>query len=290
MKIYYIDSHESFNKYFPVLDVVSAIDSVPKTHLIGLDCEMICKQNYPESFEKITWVKNKTDVVVCTIQIAVEDICFFIELKGLGPDLPPNLIKIFKNDMWTKVGVGVTRDLDYISNNFLIGTCGGGIDILNICLISKFPNANLANLAKHFVGMELDKTVQIGDWTQDQTDKSIEYGCKDAIASYKVFMKIMEPSINFISSFSTKSTIETVPSAKPEPAKTVAKSLSNEDYISRINIHMTTNNLSRPNVNIVAFSDGFKCTVKYNGKIKTGIGKSKKDAKHKAFQELFNNL
>ena len=97
-------------------------------NIVGLDSEHICKDNYPESFDKsLNWVLDNTSikVVTCILQISSKNVCMVINLVNLGPVLPKKLMKLLKNESWIKMGVGIDNDMQILSQNYNLGYCSG---------------------------------------------------------------------------------------------------------------------------------------------------------------------
>ena len=167
-KVYIITSTKEFNDTFHRLEDEARIDSTPNIFMVGMDVEMINKTNH-ESFKNSgKWVENTNcSVVVCTIQIAVEETCFIYHLSKMGKPLPKKLINLIVSDSWIKGGIGISNDLKHISNNYNLGHCGGEMEIKNIALLGNIANPNLANLSRKILGINLIKDSTTSDWSSD---------------------------------------------------------------------------------------------------------------------------
>lgn len=286
MKIYVINTHTDFNKHYSLIEKLSSIGSTPDIHLIGMDTEMIHRKNYPESFETAKkWVINSSsDIIVCTIQIAIEDICFIIKMNDIGPDLPVGLKKMITSENWVKVGVNITNDLKQLCSNYNLGYYSGEIELMNICLLAKFQNPNLSNLYNTFFGEKLDKGNTIADWTKELDEKSINYAAMDASASYKIFNVIIKPSIDILKSKTT------IPYQNVQINNVQINNVSQSDYISRLNCISDARNKEKPTYEINNINSEFICTCTYDGLTATGNGKSKKEAKHNSAENMFKQL
>ena len=197
-QIYIVDSHTNFNKYFSLFESNIKETSNPTAKIIGFDTERINKSNFPESYNKADWVKNKCNEIVCTIKIANENICLIICLKDLGKDLPNKLVKLITSESWIKVGIGVSNDLRFLSQNYNLGHCLGAIDILSLSYIAHVKSPNLSNLSKIILNKHITKTHAISDWSLDLNKNLIHYAAQDAFASYMLFMRIINPTITYL--------------------------------------------------------------------------------------------
>lgn len=200
---YLIRSLDEFHKYLPLLKKDSLING--KIHAIGLDAEYICKANHPISFSNShKWVVTSSNTAVCTIQMASPTICFVINLVNMGLPFPNKLSKILVSDGWIKFGVGIDNDLRILSQNYNLGYCGGVVDLKSLALISRHSNPNLECLYNQFLGEGIKKSNKSSgktDWgTGELTNEQIEYAAKDAIMSYKLGLKMMEPLLQKASS------------------------------------------------------------------------------------------
>jgi len=197
-KISVVTNREQFNSLFNEFRDSAKISENPHIFFIGLDIEYICKDNNPTSFSKcLSWVKNADNkIAVCKIQLATNTMAMVIDLCKFERDLPQNLIKILISDSWIKTGIGISNDLSYLSINFDLGQCNGGIDLKIIAQLRGCQSPNLFDLyqsvadfkytdfvEKHKKKSGLDGRI---DWSMDMTFEQIEYASMDAIMSYKV--------------------------------------------------------------------------------------------------------
>lgn len=222
---YLIRSLDDFHKYLPLLKKDSLINN--KIHAIGLDAEYICKANHPISFSNShKWVENPSNTVVCTIQMASPTICFVINLVNMGLPFPNKLSKILVSDGWLKFGVGIDNDLRILSQNYNLGYCGGVIDLKSLALVSKHSNPNLECLYNQFLGEGIKKSNKSSgrtDWGAGElTNEQIEYAAKDAIMSYKLGLKMMEPLLQKSSSIEIN--VENVVNTSPIISELCSKS------------------------------------------------------------------
>ena len=235
-KVYVITSLKEFNETFHYLEEAARIDSTPNIFMVGIDVEMINKTNH-KSFKDIgKWIENPDcSIAVCTIQIAVDDMCFIYHLPKMGKPLPKKLSNLLINDSWIKGGIGVSNDLKHLSHNYNLGHCGGEIEIKNIALLGNINNPNLAHLSRKILGINLLKDSTSADWSQDLSVDMIEYASRDAMVSYKILKKCMEPTLKYLhkSIHETPFNMTIIKSSDSDNDK------DSEDWVSRLNIYLS---------------------------------------------------
>lgn len=201
LKIIVVQSSEQFHliydefKNSAKLDLLDKnLESTNEKFLIGLDTEYISKDNNPESFSKCyNWVHRVKKIAVCKLQIATEKISLVIDLCKFEKQLPDNLVKIITSESWIKTGIGISNDLKYLSYNFDLGQCNGGIDIKQFaemkgCLSPNLLNIfqNIAGTYDHHIKKSKKKDNFTFDWSLDMSMEQIEYASMDAYMSYKI--------------------------------------------------------------------------------------------------------
>ncbi|AYV83288.1 MAG: double-stranded RNA binding motif-containing protein [Hyperionvirus sp.] len=197
LKISLVNSKEQFNVLFGAFRDSARIRTTPDMFLIGLDIEYICQANNPRSFSRcLSWVKKADKIAVCKLQMATESQVIVIDLCKFGADLPDSLRKILTCDSWIKTGVGISSDLSYLSYNFDLGHCNGGIDLKLIAQLIGCRTPNLFDLYQSttdkkyidFVEKHKKKSGLNGriDWSMEITAEQIDYCVMDAVMSYKV--------------------------------------------------------------------------------------------------------
>ena len=192
-----IESIDDFIKIYPKLEKASIYyQETTSIRLIGLDCEMISKNNVNDTYEKYLSehleVIPYNDIIICKIIIYTEGICIIIDL-GKFDDIPKQLIEILKNDSWIKTGVGISNDLIILSHNYSLGMLVGCIEIKNIGIICGIPNPNLLELYKLLINdnhMSKSKNTSF-DWSQELTLSQIKYARNDGYMSYMIGKKIL---------------------------------------------------------------------------------------------------
>ena len=132
--------------------------------VIGLDCE---------------WDWRNPASQVDLIRIATTEVTpFFHQFDRL----PPELIKILKNEKIKKVGVNVKDDLSRISTKF-------NAEINGAWDLRQKNNESLAAMAFRVLGYRLDKSdfVRRSNWSQILTTRQIEYAAADAEVSLLLY-------------------------------------------------------------------------------------------------------
>jgi dsRNA-specific ribonuclease len=154
-----ITSKVQFDSIFNDFKESAKISSNPHIYMIGLDIECISKDNN-KSFDKcLQWVNQADTIASCKLQIASKTHCLVIDLCKFEKILPENLIKILTSESWIKTGVGISKDLDTLSYNFLLGQCNGAIDVKTYASIYGINNPNLADLYKSVTGISVNKNI-----------------------------------------------------------------------------------------------------------------------------------
>lgn len=202
MKTYVVNSKEKFDLLYPELKKSAFTGSTPATYLVGFDVEYLSKANFPESFNKssswITHYDKDHCNTCCLIQLATSDMCLVVNLVQLQQCIPNNLFNIITDECWIKVGVGIELDLKHLSLNYGLNHCSGGVEIRNLALMANYKTPNLEYMFNRFVGFYVKQKSGVSDWSQPLTESDVVYAARDAIMSYQIFKKIMEPTIDYM--------------------------------------------------------------------------------------------
>jgi hypothetical protein len=196
MSIEYIDTLAQFDSKIGSFKDRSKISTNPVMYHIGLDCEYITKNGFPESFKNSSsptgWViQSSHDISVCTLQIANDKECLVINLTKFNKVLPNSLMEILRSGNWIKTGVGIDLDMMYISDNFQLG-CNGHIDIRTHAILSGIVSPSLQNLS----GVEKPHTFSQRDWSQEMTLANLKYAGSDGFQSHKLGKQLLSVSKN----------------------------------------------------------------------------------------------
>jgi hypothetical protein len=207
MDTYIVRNIEDFNKVYHLLKSSAAVGSIPERYMVGFDIEYISKSNHRESFDKVNWVSKSSNIdnVVCLIQIATSTICLIIHLPSFTyQNIISNrrLVNLITKDSWIKVGIGIDNDLNIVSQNLGLGQCGGGIELVNICLLAKISKPNLISVYNRVFNDNIDKDSSICDWSQFLDERSIEYAARDGYYSYMLGKSILQPAIDKLANIS----------------------------------------------------------------------------------------
>lgn len=294
MEVYTINTIEEFHQYYPYLKDSARTGSVPDTFLVGFDLEFICRDNQPESFEKASQWLESTDFnfATCLVQIATNTICLVINLVEMKKPIPKNLLKIFKNSCWVKVGVGIDNDLSILSKNYLLEHCEGGIELKNLALIAGATSPNLESLYNRVFGEHVKKGSSICDWSQDLTEEQLSYAAKDAIMSFQLGDAILRPSFEFINkSVLKKSSRLEINFVNDNGKKGEIKDPTRINYIGRLNELGQKKSLELPKYEQVDRPLDNNCTFQFkcsfSGFEAIGSGHSKKEAKQNSAKEVY---
>jgi hypothetical protein len=195
-KIHVINSAFEFNQVFKEFQKYARLSEEGKAFMIGFDLEFINKDCYPLSHAKVTWVSKKHPIVPCVLQIAAPSMCLVINLTKFGPKLPKNLLKIIQNKCWIKYGVSVDNDLQYLSQSYELGHCGGCMELTNFAELGGIASPSLKNLTFLLLGINIGKKAGLCDWSEPLNTKRVIYAAQDAIASLYCGIVLVRPVVN----------------------------------------------------------------------------------------------
>ena len=135
---------------------------------------------------------------ICLLQISSLKVDYVFDAFKLGENLAKMIAPIFSSWKILKLFHGSDTDLKWLKSCL-------GLDLVNIydtsraeMHINKFKTApSLLNLAKQYLGFELDKSYQISDWrVRPLPSAMLEYARKDASTLLLLFVKQNEIIIN----------------------------------------------------------------------------------------------
>ncbi len=320
-----IESIDSFIKVYPKLEKASIYYQDASTiRLIGLDCEMISKNNLIETYEKYLLEHSEitpyNDIVICKIIIYTEGLCIIIDLAKFNC-LPKQLIEILKNDSWIKTGVGISNDFTILSHNYSLGMLVGSIELKNIGLLCGIQNPNLLELYKLLINdNQIAKSKNSSfDWSQELTLSQIKYARNDGYMSYIVGKKILQQLCPIIQN-TIKQNIENNITQNITKTKNSRSTSSDDDnlsdngnvsennnyddiliekmelndninYIGKLQEHSQKNNIPLPKYEecgVLESSGQFKYNCFYQDHSISGVGKTKKEAKRQSAYLMYN--
>ena len=322
-----IESIDSFIKVYPKLEKASIYhQDASIIRLIGLDCEMISKNNLIETYEKYLSEHSEitpcNDIVICKIIIYTERLCIIVDLAKFDC-LPKQLIEILKNDSWIKTGVGISNDFTILSHNYSLGMLVGCIELKNIGILCGIQNPNLLELYKLLINdNQITKSKNSSfDWSQELTLSQIKYARNDGYMSYIVGKKILQQLCPIIqntikqniennitqnitktkNSLSTSSDDDNLYSSDngylsennnyDDLLIEKMESIDNINYIGKLQEHSQKNNIPLPKYEecgVLESSSQFKFTCFYQDYCVSGFGKTKKEAKRQAAYLMYN--
>lgn len=279
MSIEFIESADQFTTSFKQFKKESKINDKSSIYLVGFDCEYISKSNYPESFEKsCRWIKKSSyDTATCIIQLANEKSCLIIDLTKIGPDLPSSLIEIIKSENWIKTGVGVGNDITYLSDNFDLGQCNGGIDIKHFAELAGCTTPNLEHLNNTLGFHPIDKSIikTKCDWSEPLTVAHLKYAANDAIASYNLGKKFIIDAVGSLKQYFVSD------EGKASRSSIKLSSGKSQNYVGMLQEHAQKNKFDVPIYVVeVLETNKFKCVCSYLDKTIECEGQSKQSAKN----------
>jgi len=300
-----IESSEDFNLHFSQFKESARINSIPNVFLVGLDIEFIDSSNFPDSFKDAhKWTLSTNHKAVCLIQISTGDLCLVINLVKMRKDIPNSLFKLIQSDSWIKVGVGIESDLRDLSDNFLLGFCGGGIEIKNLALLALIKKPNLESLYTKFVALHTKPKTSICNWSVELSKSQLEYAATDAIMSFKLFKAIIQPSVDNMIVINSQSEqndikIDFVNFVGPNNVMNKINKINEGDdnfvnYVGILNERAQKMHIGPPKYNLVnsiRCSDNsiiFTYSCSFNGKTTTGEGNNKKSSKNNSAKNMFD--
>jgi len=302
-----IENIDQFNKiYNNLYDNSISGNTDNGIHIIGLDCEYITKNSYPESYEKINWCSNiNGSPIVCKLQMATQNICIIIDLCKFGNMLPDNLKNILKSESWLKFGAGITADMDHLSYQYNLGNCNGVINASILCRYFGSLNPNLENLynilsktKEPFKKLE----VKGRDWSQEMTLQHIKYAAEDACASYVIGIELMNHMKNSLNIIFTKFEQGVTEQNNIQESNNIINiKVSNENYVGMLMDYVQKNKMKPPSfeythdINYSNNVNKFYCTciLEYNNKKSTWISNgytNKKDCKQNVCEKFIKSI
>lgn len=306
-----IQSNEQFNLMYDEFRESAKINELGDVFLVGLDTEYISKDNNPVSFLKsLNWVYKADKIAVCKLQLATDKICFVIDICKMNRNLPENLVKILTGESWIKTGVGISNDLKYLSYNFNLGHCPGGIDVKTIAQLKGCTNPNLLDIYKSICGSTFDSTIEkikkkeynkecAIDWSRDMTMDQIQYAGMDAIMSYKIGRYLIDGICKgaqfdkFKVDVDYKVKNNDLDNQNSNNKLVVTTSIVCRNYIGVLQEYAQKNKLKIPTyIDAVCNDDNyrFKVLCQFNSTTTNGYGSNKKEAKINAAYNMVELL
>jgi hypothetical protein len=184
-RIVYIENADDFHRPFLNLRESARGHTTPDHFLVGFDTEYV--EGNPKK--------------VCVIQMGTADLVLVIHVSRWGNYIPKQLLQAIQSPAWIKVGVGVGLDLHYISVQYKLGHCSGGIDLRNMALTMRLPHTSLVGLYNHFLKPmpQLPEKAQssVHNWNLPGAlpKQKVEYAGKDAYMGYAIFKAMLAPVI-----------------------------------------------------------------------------------------------
>jgi len=280
--VYCIDTIEQFNKYFPILK--NSAKRGNSVFVVGLDSEYISKSNHPKSFKKFLWIKNSFDIAVCTIQLSTDKICLIINLCKIKR-LPNKLIMLLTNDCWIKVGIGIELDLKYISDNYNLGHCGGGIELKNFANLANYKHSSLSFLVQKLTNYHVKKDKSVCNWSKNILDfNELKYAAKDAYFSYLLFIKIVTPTIEYLKNVEDGGLKLNFVNYNP-----IKKNINSEhNYVGLLNEIAQIDGIDLPEYRTICNNSGqFKTECIFMNMKMFGYGNSKKKSKQNVAKSIY---
>jgi hypothetical protein len=232
-----IESIDDFVKVYPKLEKASIYHQNTFTiRLIGLDCEMISKNNLSDTYDKYVLEHPEiipyNNIIICKIIIYTEGICIIVDLAKINC-IPKQLIEILKNDSWIKTGVGISNDFIILSHNYSLGMLVGNIELKNVGLLSGISNPNLLELYKLLLNdnhIHKSKNTSF-DWSQELTLSQIKYARNDGYMSYMIGKKLLQQLCSMIQIIIKQNIEHNIPTTKNSNSGSLSNgSLSDDEY------------------------------------------------------------
>ena len=294
MEVFLIESTDAFHKYYKSFKNSSKNNSIPEIFIVGLDIETICQDNQKESFSRsLDWVeKNGNKIAACTIQIANSSMCLIINLIKFRKDIPKKLIEILTKDCWVKLGVGIERDLEILSYNFNLGHCSGAIELKNIALMANYKKSNLEFLFQTLIGPYSKENHSFTDWSKELNSDLINYAARDAIMSYQIGKKILEPSVKLLETKTPVSITDSVLKININ-CEVNRDTKENVNWIGKLNEFCQKNKLFVEYTEMVSSStnsNSFNVTCSVGNISEVGTSYKKQEAKQAAAEKVYLKL
>jgi Double-stranded RNA binding motif/3'-5' exonuclease len=285
MTIEYISTVEQFNSKFNSFSTECLLKDNPAIYHVGLDCEYIAQQNFPESFQlsKAWTIKQTYNVSTCILQLASSKTCLVINLCELGPNLPSNLLNILQSGNWIKTGTGINLDMVYLSDNYNFSYYNGIIDVSVMATLAGCDTPNMCYLSKIMgVGdMEKIKDDSLRDWSQDLTIKMLEYAANDGFASHALGEKIILNMTNNLNLTIGQKQIDVRLKLGIEVEK---------NYVGLIQEYAQKNKMNLPSYDTTNKDGQFECKCTFSDYEETSVEKNKKSAKNEVAKIIYENI
>jgi len=162
--IYYIDSFDAYNEFFPLIN---------GNRTLGFDTET------KPSFKK--GVTNE----VSLLQLCNSENCFLFRLNKIG--MPESLASLLSNQSIAKAGVAIRDDISGLQRlryfkpvNF--------IDLQSFVKDFGIEDNGLKKLVANILGFQISKRQQTSNWEQEELSPAqIEYAATDAWVCYEIY-------------------------------------------------------------------------------------------------------
>jgi ribonuclease D len=162
--IYYIDSIEAFNEFFPILK------GIP---VLGFDTET-----------KPAFIKGVVNEV-CLLQLGDSENVLLFRLNRIG--FPIELVKLLADENIIKAGVALRDDIATLKRLRPFEP-GGFIDLQVFVKSFGIEDNGLKKLAANILGFQISKRQQTSNWEAEQlSEAQIEYAATDAWVCYEIF-------------------------------------------------------------------------------------------------------
>lgn len=132
-----------------------------------------------------------TENETAVLQLAVEASCLVLHIYRM-PTLPRSLALLLSDENIVKVGSGIVQDgLKLERDTGLVMRNSVGIQRMAKELCPGLQKTGIKALARHLLGIEIDKTEAMSDWEQVPLDSSqIKYAALDAWFGLKIFREL----------------------------------------------------------------------------------------------------
>lgn len=163
-EIFYIDSQDAFNEYFPEL---------MEATILGFDTET------KPSFKKGT--SNE----VSLLQLSTAEKAFLFRINKIG--LPGQVTELLSDPGVTKAGVAIHDDIAALQRVGMF-TPDGFIDLQDYVKDFGIIDNGLKKLSANILGFQISKRQQTSNWEQDDlTTGQIEYAATDAWVCHQIY-------------------------------------------------------------------------------------------------------
>lgn len=218
--------------------------------LIGLDIE---------------YDSNTEEIIL--IQFGFAKIAFIYEIE-----LPKELLDIICSSGYTKVGVGISKDIQLLHKKYNLEQCHGIVDLNNIAKLQGYKKQNLKYLYNYLFNKNILEHNFIFKSGKTITKKQYNYAALDACMSYLVGCKLLNIEINNIQINNIIVVVDPI----------VLLNEYSQKYCQNVPKY-TFNTYDN-------YNNQFSCMINFDNLTSIGYGLNKKSSKMDAAQKIIDQI